>query len=203
VVAHPDDEVLWAGGLPLRFPGNWTVVCCSTPDKDPLRAEHFFDACDVLGAQGKIYPEKDIKKTPLKALDQVNLEEFDHIFTHNRWGEQGHPHHQQVHQYVVSKYRHKKITTFGYRHQQGRGAHSLILTETELGRKMLALQQYKEVTSYKVRAKCTGFLDYLSRKVTNTLVQHKNGPLWEDLAQFYFTNRNMNPAIETYDGAWI
>ena len=56
VVAHPDDEVLWAGGLPLRFPGDWTVVCCSTPAKDPVRAEHFFDACDVLGVKGKIFP---------------------------------------------------------------------------------------------------------------------------------------------------
>lgn len=202
VVAHPDDEVLWAGGLLLRFPGDWTVICCSTPAKDPVRAEHFFDACDAMGVKGKIFPEKDIKDVPLKFLDRINLEEFDHIFTHNRWGEQGHLHHKQVHRHVLSRYGHKQITTFGYR-PKGRGVHLLELTNDELDRKMEAFRKYRDSVMHKVRPEWKGCVDFIKRKIGSQPLVYKEGPLWTGLAQFYFTNKGLNPAVETYDGAWF
>ena len=37
VVAHPDDETLFAAGAIIRSGGDWTVICCSTPESDPIR----------------------------------------------------------------------------------------------------------------------------------------------------------------------
>src|ERR1051325_7321430 len=52
VVAHPDDESLWGAGIVLRYKKNWTVICCTVPYHDPIRAEKFRNACGVLGAAG-------------------------------------------------------------------------------------------------------------------------------------------------------
>jgi LmbE family N-acetylglucosaminyl deacetylase len=191
VVAHSDDEVLWAGGLPLRYPGDWTVVCCSTPVKEPERVAQFAAACAALGAKSKIYADEDVsKKTPLKLLDQVDLENFDHIVTHNQWGEYGHPHHKQVHRHVLSKYRHKRLTTFGFRLRgvvslfgyrlRGKGTHRLDLTPEELARKMAALKKY-------------------------TCPMKKDGKdiaLWESRIDIYCGKKGLDLAVETYDGDW-
>ena len=37
VVAHPDDETMWGGSLPIRYPGDWFIVCCTVPKRDPER----------------------------------------------------------------------------------------------------------------------------------------------------------------------
>lgn len=189
VVAHSDDEILWAGGLVLRYPGNWTIICCTTPVKEPERIEQFHKACAVLGATAsKMHPYEDIsKKTPLPALDDVDLEPFDHIVTHNRWGEYGHRHHKHVHRYVTHKYAHKPITTFGFRHflkpvlghlLQSQGLHKITLTPQELARKMEALKQYNRVMD-------------------------SGRPLWEELIELYCRKQNLNLGIETFDGAWF
>lgn len=117
VVAHPDDESLWASSLLLYYPGNWTIICCSRPQApgEELRCSKFFHACVFLGAgHGVILDHADngINK-PLENL-YINLQEYDHIFTHNNVGEYGHPHHKQVHEYIKSKYPDKKQTYFGY-----------------------------------------------------------------------------------------
>jgi hypothetical protein len=129
-------------------------------------------------------------KVPLKGLQQVDLEEFDHIVTHNKWGEYGHRHHKQVHAHVMSKYKHKPITTFGFRLRgfkildrfrwQNSGVHKVELTPPELEQKMSALKQY-------------------------TQPMEKNGkmiPLWQDLIDIYGRKKGLNFSIETYDGYW-
>ena len=52
IVAHPDDETLWAGGLMLMHPEvKWTVVTlCRKSDLD--RAPKFFKALERLNAVG-------------------------------------------------------------------------------------------------------------------------------------------------------
>src|SRR4030042_2372337 len=52
IVAHPDDETLWAGGFILTNPEvKWTVVTiCRKSDTD--RAPKFFKALEELGAAG-------------------------------------------------------------------------------------------------------------------------------------------------------
>ena len=56
------------------------------------------EACTALGAKSKLYHGEDASgKVPLKSLNQVNLDNLDHLTTHNKWGEYGHLHHKQVH----------------------------------------------------------------------------------------------------------
>src|SRR5262245_29588921 len=92
VTAHPDDESLWCGGLLLRYPGNWTVICCSTPKRDPIRAYKFFDACERLGARGRIVVQPEDLNTKL-SFAWIDLSPYDLIVTHGEAGEYGHPHH--------------------------------------------------------------------------------------------------------------
>jgi LmbE family N-acetylglucosaminyl deacetylase len=52
VVAHPDDETLWAGGTILMHPDwNWTIVTLCR-GSDPDRAPRFFRALSELRASG-------------------------------------------------------------------------------------------------------------------------------------------------------
>jgi LmbE family N-acetylglucosaminyl deacetylase len=70
IVAHPDDETLWAGGTLLSHP-EWTchvITLCRAGD--PERAPRFFDALEQLGATGAM---GDLDDGP----DQIPLEEAD------------------------------------------------------------------------------------------------------------------------------
>jgi LmbE family N-acetylglucosaminyl deacetylase len=54
IVAHPDDETLWAGGLILMHPGcRWTVVALCRAS-DPDRAPKFRRVLALLGAAGDL-----------------------------------------------------------------------------------------------------------------------------------------------------
>lgn len=107
VVAHPDDESMWFGGLLLTHPGNWTVICCSIPRIDPVRAWKFFDACASLNATPRLIPfpepepSQDLHQIMLDLLD---LHQFDLVVTHNEVGEYGHRHHRNVHHRVVDTF---------------------------------------------------------------------------------------------------
>ena len=54
IVAHPDDETLWAGGTILSQPAwNWFIATlCRASDGD--RAPRFFQALKAFGANGKM-----------------------------------------------------------------------------------------------------------------------------------------------------
>ena len=74
IVAHPDDETLWAGGLMLLHPQTrWTVITLCRKG-DPDRAVKFQRVMEHLGAKGimgdlddgpeqKPLAEKEIRKT--------------------------------------------------------------------------------------------------------------------------------------------
>lgn len=95
IVAHPDDETLWAGGLMLLHPQTrWTVMTL-TRKSDSDRAPKFNRVMDFLGAKGimgdlddgpeqKPLAEKEIRKTIQSLLP---MDKFDLILTHSRWGE--------------------------------------------------------------------------------------------------------------------
>ena len=103
VTSHPDDEVLWAGGLPICFPGKWTIICCSVPRHDSIRAWKFFDACNVLGVTPRLIPSTESEPGEvLRNLEIHDLSSFDCIVTHNQWGEYGHLHHQTVHKHIMN-----------------------------------------------------------------------------------------------------
>jgi LmbE family N-acetylglucosaminyl deacetylase len=95
IVAHPDDETLWAGGLMLMHPEvKWTVVTlCRKSDQD--RAPKFFKALERLRASGFMADLDDgAEQTPLDSSEvQKTITEllpsnrFDLIVTHNTSGE--------------------------------------------------------------------------------------------------------------------
>jgi LmbE family N-acetylglucosaminyl deacetylase len=95
IVAHPDDEILWAGGLKLLHPQTrWTVITLCGKN-NPDRSAKFNSVMKYLGAKGimgdlddgheqKPLIDKEIRKTILSLLP---MEKFDLVLTHSRWGE--------------------------------------------------------------------------------------------------------------------
>lgn len=141
VVAHPDDETLWCGGLLLRHPAiDWTVIACSIPRRDPERAWKFYEACAELGAQGRVLPVQETEATQPLGLDLLDLSGFDLVVTHGAAGEYGHPHHRQVHR-VVRAMVPARLLAIGWR-PGGGGTHWLALQPSEVARKLAALRCY-------------------------------------------------------------
>jgi LmbE family N-acetylglucosaminyl deacetylase len=95
IVAHPDDETLWAGGIILMHPeANWTVITiCRRSDQD--RSPKFFRALEKLGATGAMGDLEDgPEQSPLTSLEIQNTimellpsDRFDLVITHGLWGE--------------------------------------------------------------------------------------------------------------------
>ena len=96
IVAHPDDETLWAGGMALSHPSwRWFTVClCRASDKD--RSPKFFKALKVLKSEGIMgdledgpeqtpLEEKVVERTIIQLLPNTH---FDLIITHNPSGNQ-------------------------------------------------------------------------------------------------------------------
>lgn len=145
VVAHPDDEVLWAGGLLARYGERITVICCSIPRSDPIRAWKFFDVCDVLGAKARLIPFVEaLPGDALQNLGALDLSVFDLIVTHNDVGEYGHAHHRTLHRFVKERWG-DKAATFGHR-PGGHGTKVLYLTADEQALKLRALQCYDHIS---------------------------------------------------------
>lgn len=154
VVAHPDDEVMWAGGLLARYGDRFTVICCSIPARDPVRAWKFFDACEVLGAKARLLPFQEQPPAPLAHLDLLDLSGFDLIVTHNEAGEYGNPHHSQINRHIMARWP-DKTATFGW---PSGGDTVLNLTEAEQEKRMAALRCYDHVSPSDGRPKWEALL---------------------------------------------
>jgi LmbE family N-acetylglucosaminyl deacetylase len=95
IVAHPDDETLWAGGTILMHPEtDWTIVSLCR-ESDPDRAPKFFRAIKEFNAKGFMGDMNDEpEQTPLynrkvqKAImELMPSDTYDLIFTHSTFGE--------------------------------------------------------------------------------------------------------------------
>ncbi len=95
IVAHPDDETLWAGGTILSHPSwKWLVVSL-TRESDKERSENFKKALNVFGANGKMGDLDDGPEQMPLSMDEVkdnilsllNERRFDVIITHHPAGE--------------------------------------------------------------------------------------------------------------------
>ena len=95
IVAHPDDETLWAGGTVLNHSDwHWTILSlCRGSDAD--RAPRFARAVQQLGGASDIgdlddgpeqlpLPDAEVEKTVLSLLPET---QFDLVLTHSPNGE--------------------------------------------------------------------------------------------------------------------
>lgn len=95
VVAHPDDESLWAGGLLLENPCWSPFIASLCRGKDPDRAPRFAKALELLGATGAMgdlddspaqepVPDEEIRELILQLLP---CRDYDLLITHGPRGE--------------------------------------------------------------------------------------------------------------------
>jgi len=128
IVAHPDDETLWAGGTILEHPtNNWFIVCLCRAS-DPERAPRFYNTLKLLKAEGVMgdlddgpnqHPldEKKLETEILRLLPPIH---FDLVITHDSAGEYTkHLRHEEVNKAVVTLWHTGKIAadelwTFAY-----------------------------------------------------------------------------------------
>lgn len=120
IVAHPDDETLWAGGTILSHP-HWScfVVClCRSDDKD--RAPKFYKALEIMRAEGIMgnlddgpeqepLAEEEVERAVLNLLPARH---YDLVITHNPTGEYTkHLRHEETSKAVLSLWQSGEIST--------------------------------------------------------------------------------------------
>ena len=128
IVAHPDDETLWAGGTILGHPSWSSYVVCLCRASDTDRAPKFRNALKELHSEGIMgdlddgpdqnpLDEKEIERT---IMDLVLPGHFDLIITHNISGEYTrHIRHEEVSKAVISlwiagRLQARELWTFAY-----------------------------------------------------------------------------------------
>jgi LmbE family N-acetylglucosaminyl deacetylase len=120
IVAHPDDETLWAGGTILCHPSwKWFIVCLCRGN-DTERAPRFYNALKVLKSEGimgdlddgpeqKPLVEKEVEHA---ILDLLPPNHFYLIIAHNPTGEYTrHVRHEEVSKAVITLWHAGKIST--------------------------------------------------------------------------------------------
>jgi LmbE family N-acetylglucosaminyl deacetylase len=109
VVAHPDDETIFMGGLIRRLAakGHALDIACATSRFasqliSNVRRAEFLKACHHLEARG-ILMEFEDGRAPLPELPLAErvrsiaeATDYDTVYTHGVWGEYGHRHHRDV-----------------------------------------------------------------------------------------------------------
>jgi len=106
-IAHPDDEVLFFGGLIAAKNYDWTIICVTDANADQLgahRKQQFKKSCQLLGVKKIIfldYPDVFDKRLDTSRLTDdlksiSDRTQFKFVFTHGVLGEYGHQHHQDV-----------------------------------------------------------------------------------------------------------
>lgn len=128
IVAHPDDETLWAGGTILSHPSWRFYIISLCRASDTNRAPKFMEALEVFKAQGRMgdlddgpdqdpLDEKQVEETIVRLLP---VKHFDLIISHNPNGEYTrHLRHEEVSRAVIQLWTSGKIKgnilwTFAY-----------------------------------------------------------------------------------------
>jgi LmbE family N-acetylglucosaminyl deacetylase len=141
IVAHPDDETLWAGGTILSHPfwDCFIITLCRANDRD--RAPRFFQALKVLGSRGTM---SDLDDSPeLAPLDEHEVQEmilqllpvqhFDIIISHNPAGEYTrHIRHEEIGEAVIKLWLAGRVSAhelWAFAYEDG-GKQYKIITET-------------------------------------------------------------------------
>jgi LmbE family N-acetylglucosaminyl deacetylase len=109
VIAHPDDETIFMGGLIRRLVAagrRLDIACATSRFASPLltssRRAEFQRACWHLGARAVLLGLEDTP-APLPAIALANklrvlaeASAYGAVYTHGVWGEYGHRHHRDV-----------------------------------------------------------------------------------------------------------
>ena len=160
VVAHPDDEVLWAGGTILMHPAvDWTILTLcrrSDPDRNPK----FFRVVRELGAEGLMgdmddgseqrpLSDLEIEETVLSLLPRL---EFDLIISHSPLGEYTrHRRHEELGRVISTLWRRELLrapTLWLFAYEDGQkmysprvieSAHRVVNLENSINEKKLQL----------------------------------------------------------------
>ncbi len=128
IVAHPDDETLWAGGTILNQMTWRCSIITLCRASDPDRAPRFFQAVKALRADGKMgdlddgpeqvpLAENQLQSTILRLLPRKH---FDIVICHSPAGEYTrHRRHEEVGKAVITLWHKRKISasqlwTFAY-----------------------------------------------------------------------------------------
>lgn len=120
IVAHPDDEILWAGGIILNNP-QWNYFIASLCRKnDENRSSKFYRVLKILnakGTMGNLDDEPDQKPLNTMVVEQEILDllpkkHFDIIITHSPFGEYTkHSRHEEIGKAVIMLWNKGKIAT--------------------------------------------------------------------------------------------
>ncbi len=128
IVAHPDDETLWAGGTILSHPAWMWFIVCLCRKSDPERAPRFEKVLSELKSEGIMGDMEDgpeqvpipERETERAILDLLPLRHFDLVITHNVTGEYTrHIRHEEISKAVLRLWSAGKISatelwTFAY-----------------------------------------------------------------------------------------
>ncbi len=119
VVAHPDDETLWAGGLLLGYP-QWSIVIVTLcRGSDPDRAPKFHKALRYFNAEGLMGdlddgPEQVPLPAPMVEQTIISLlprRDYDLVVTHGPNGEYTrHRRHEEVSRAVHALWRRGRLS---------------------------------------------------------------------------------------------
>ena len=123
IVAHPDDETLWAGGTILSHPAfEWYIVSLCRGN-DSNRAPKFYQALKILKAKGSMSdlddgPEQrplSEKEVENAILDLLPAKHFDLVISHNPAGEYTrHIRHEEIGKAVINLWNTNKIAANEY-----------------------------------------------------------------------------------------
>jgi len=120
IVAHPDDETLWAGGTVLSHPSWECFIVCLCRKSDTERAQKFDKAMKAFkctGIMGDLDDGPGQKPIPEKEIEQLILEllpakHFNLLITHSTSGEYTrHVRHEETARAVIKLWHTGKIHT--------------------------------------------------------------------------------------------
>jgi LmbE family N-acetylglucosaminyl deacetylase len=167
IVAHPDDETLWAGGTILSHPTWKFFIVCLCRKSDTDRAPKFNKALKALKSEGVM---GDLDDGPdQKPLDETVVEDailqllpkqhFDLIISHNPLGEYTrHIRHEEVSKAVIKLWNTGKIAaselwTFAY--EDGNKEYFPISVENGTFRRVLSKRIWQR--KFKIISEIYGF----------------------------------------------
>jgi LmbE family N-acetylglucosaminyl deacetylase len=157
IVAHPDDETLWAGGLILSCPEYaWFIISLSRKS-DPDRSQKFLHILDYYHASGGMADLEDGPEQtslPINSIENEILRllpgrSFDLILTHGPTGEYTrHRRHEEVSRAVTNLWQAGTIKTeslylFAYNDDHGKELPHAIQTADRIDRLSLETQREK------------------------------------------------------------